>query len=262
MSTANARAEEALPGPFEPIGDAVRFEIAPAALERLSNLAKIPAHYRPTFANSITKLFAKAHRWHRMATRSVQMEAAAKELGRVAKDARKLKKNIDKLSEQARVTLGLYVLRLEQFGEAGSQEAVRNQIEDLLHSDSVGAALQKVDSLSWAIGQIESAAATEAWPKHQKANPASWKSDANRRTPYVDIFNRFVTELGEVVRACKGTLPIEQNAMGDDLEAFLRVASAYLPNEFIPQEMFHSGAGRDRGAGWRLRKLASLWSNA
>jgi hypothetical protein len=84
--------EGAFPNLFEPIRDTFRFEIPPAALERLSDLAKVPAHYRPTFANLIVELFAKAHRLHLLANRSVAMNVAAKELDRVAKDARKLKK--------------------------------------------------------------------------------------------------------------------------------------------------------------------------
>ena len=97
MSFGNGLAGGESRDPFEPIPDTRRFEIPPAALELLSDLARIPAHYRPTFANSIVELFAKAYRWHRMANRSVEMDASSKELNRVAREARKLKKSIDKL---------------------------------------------------------------------------------------------------------------------------------------------------------------------
>jgi hypothetical protein len=260
MSNGNGPVKGVSADPFEPIRDALRFEIPPAALERLSDLAKIPAHYRPTFANSIIELFAKAHRWHRMANRSVEMDAAAKELNRVAKEARKLKSNIDKLSKQARVTLGLYALRLERFGEVESHEAVRNQIEDLLHSGSIGQAVQKVDYLSWVVGRIGSAATTETWPKRQKGNPIPWNNDYARENPYVDTFNLFMIELGEVVRACNGALRFEQNDMGDDIKAFLNAASSYLPNEFIPREVFFAVANGNHAAPSRLKKLTSLWS--
>src|SRR5579862_7655372 len=100
---------------FEPIRDGHRFQIPPAALEQLSDLARIPAHYRPTFANLLIELFAKAHRWHRLASRSVEMDTVAKELDRVAKGARRLKGDFDKLSDKGRFTLGLYATRLERF---------------------------------------------------------------------------------------------------------------------------------------------------
>ncbi len=258
MSNGNGLVEGVSPNPFEPIRGTFRFEMPPAALGQLSGLAKIPAHYRPTFANAAIELFAKAHRWHRMANRSVEMDAAAKELNRVAKEAGKLKKNIDKLSKQARVTLGLYAMRLERFGEAESHEAVRNQIEDLLHSAGAGQAVQKVDALSWAVGRIGSAAATETWPKCQKSNPAPWKRNGKRKSPYVDTFNLFMIELGVAVRACNGALRLERDDMGDDLKAFLRAASLYLPNEFIPNDVLYPGANRQRAAGWRLKKLMSL----
>jgi hypothetical protein len=190
------------------------------------------------------------------------MDAAAKELNRIAKEARKLKANIDKLSSQARVTLGLYVMRLEQFGEAGAHEAVRDQIEDLLQAGSAGQAVQKVSQLSWAVGRIQSAAATETWPKHQKASPAPWKRGSNRTGPYIDTFDRFMIELGETVRACNGALRINQNDINDDLSAFLRAASPYLPDGFIPWDVLDPSAKADRSPRSRLKKLTSLWSSS
>ncbi|HZV21498.1 MAG TPA: hypothetical protein VE986_08135, partial [Hyphomicrobiales bacterium] len=224
--------------PFEPIREGHRFEIPPAALERLSDLARIAAHYRPTFANLLIELFAKAHRWHRLATRSVEMDAVAKELDRIARGARKLKSDIDKLGDNARLTLGLYALRLERFGEVGSHESVRNQIEDLLQSGSANHSLQKVEALSRIIDRIASAAATETWPKPKTGFLPPWKTENGRSTPYIDTFNRFVTELGEAVRTCKGAVRFEHNAISDDLRAFLKAASPYLPNSFTPQEVF------------------------
>ncbi|MGA7325871.1 MAG: hypothetical protein WBX25_15635 [Rhodomicrobium sp.] len=260
MGNGAGLAEGASSNPFEPIRDAFRFDIPPAALERLSGLANIPAHYRPTFANSMIELFAKAHRWHRMASRSVGMNEVANELDRVAKAARKLKKNVDALSKQARLTLGLYALRLEQFGEANSPETSRNQIEDLLNRESIELAVQKVDHLSAVVGRIGSASATETWPKRQKGNPASRRKDNNRTTPYVETFNRFVLELGDVVRACNGALRLEQDNIGDDVKAFFEAASPYLPNEFIPTDVFHAAQDRGRAKGPRLKMLTSLWS--
>src|SRR5215469_16154105 len=236
MSQGNGLVREASPDPFEPVRDALRFEIPPAALEQLSSLARVQAHYRPTFANSLRELFAKARRWHRLASRSVEMDAAAKELSRIAKEAQRLKDNIDKLSGPARVTLGLYVTRLEQFGETESYEAMRNQIEDLLQGGS-GRALEKVDYLSWAVSRIKSAAATETWPKRQKESPAPWKRGVSRSGPYIDTFERFVIELGGMVRACHGALRIDPNDANDDLSAFLKAATPYLPNEFIPWDV-------------------------
>ena len=104
MGHANGFAEALSADPFEPGRHQIRVEIPQPVLERLSDLAGIPAHYRPTFANSLRELFGQSHRWHRIARRSVEMDSAAKELGRIAKDARKLKTKIDKLSKQARVT--------------------------------------------------------------------------------------------------------------------------------------------------------------
>ncbi len=259
MRNGSGLVEGASPNPFEPVRDTLRLEIPPAVLERLSDLASIPAHYRPTFANSIVELFAKAHRWHRMATRSVEMDAAAKELNRVAKEARKLKKNIDKLSNQARMTLGLYALRLDEFGEAGPHEAVRNQIEALLQAGSLGQAIQKVDYLSWAVGRIGSAAATETWSKRQNGSPPPWRSDDRCKGPHTDTFNRFIMELGEAVRACNGVPGFEQYDINDGLRAFLKAASSYLPDGFVPKEVLNPGANGNRAAGSPRRGFMSFW---
>jgi hypothetical protein len=260
MSNGNGLVRAASADPFEPVRDTLRFQIPSAALEQLSSVAKIPAHYRPTFANSIIELFAKARRWHRLATRSVEMDAAAKELGRIAKEARKLKEYIDKLNGPARVTLGLYVARLEQFGETESNEAMRNQIEDLLQGGGAGQALQKVEYLSWAVGRIQSAAATETWPKSQKDSPAPWKRGVNRTGPLIDTFDRFVTELGGTVRACNGMLWIEQHNPNDDLSAFLKAASSYLPSGFIPWDVLEPTPNGKSAPGSPLKKLISFWS--
>jgi hypothetical protein len=262
MSHINGLVREASPDPFEPVRDAHRFEIPPAALEQLASLAKVQAHYRPTFANSLRELFAKARRWHRLANRSIEMDAAAKQLNRIAKEARKLKDNIDKLSSQARVTLGLYVMRLEQFGETGSHEAVRDQIEDLLQAGSAGQAVQKVEHLSWAVGRIQSAAATETWPKRQQASPAPWKRGASRTGPHIDMFDRFMVELSGAVRACNGALRIDQDTINDDLTAFLRAASPYLPGGFVPWDALDPAAKADRSPRSRLKRLTSLWSSS
>jgi len=257
MRNGSGLIDGASPNPFEPVRDTLRLEIPQAILERLSDLARIPAHYRPTFANSIVELFAKAHRWHRMATRSVEMTAAAKELNRVAKEARKLKKNIDRLGAQARMTLGLYALRLDEFGEAESHEAIRNQIEALLQAGISGQAIQKVDYLSWAVGRIGSAAATETWSKGQN-DPAPWQS-RDSKSPYVDTFNRFIVELGETVRACNGAPGFEQYNLGDGLRTFLKAASSYLPNGFIPKEALYPPANGNHAAVSPRKGLMSFW---
>jgi hypothetical protein len=259
MDSGNGLVKGASPDPFEPVRESHRFKISPAALERLSDLAKIPAHYRPTFANSVVELFAKSHRWHRIAGRSIQMDAATKELGRVANDARKLKNKIDKLSKQARGTFGLYALRLEQFDEADSHEAVRNQIEDILHSGSFDRAVQKVEYLSWTVGRIASAAATETWPKRPNSSMAASKRGKGTKAPYVDTFNRFVIELDQVVRACNSPLRFEPNDMTDGLTAFLEAASAHLPNGFIPEDVFYTGQNSKRTVGSRLKRLMPFW---
>jgi hypothetical protein len=260
MSHGNGVVLAASADPFEPVREVLRVQIPPAAMEQLSNVSKIPAHYRPTFANSLIELFAKARRWNRLACRSVEMDAAAKELGRIAKEARKIKENIDKLSGQARVTLGLYVTRLEQFGETESHEAMRNQIEDLLQTGGAGQALQKVDYLSWAVGRIQSAAATETWPKHHKDSAVPWKRGASRTGPHIDTFDRFVAELVGTVRTCHGALWIEQNNPNDDLTAFLQAASPYLPSGFIPWDVLEPSPNGKSPSTSPLKKLRSLWS--
>ena len=169
MSHANGSAEALSADPFAQGRHQIRVEIPQSALERLCCLAGIPAHYRPTFANSLRELFGQSHRWHRMATRSVEMDSAANELGRIAKDARKLKAKIDRLSKQARVTLGLHALRLDRYGEAESHETVRDQIEDILCSGNLDQAVQKVGYLAWAVGRLGSAAGAETWPRPQRA---------------------------------------------------------------------------------------------
>jgi len=260
MSNGNGLVRGAPADHFEPVRDAFRSEIPSAALEQLSSLARVQAHYRPTFANSLIELFTKARRWHRLASRSIEMDAAAKELSRIAKEAQKLKDTIDKLRGPARVTLGLYVTRLEQFGETESYEAMRNQIEDLLQGGS-GQALQKVDYLSWAVDRIKSAAATETWPKRQKDTPAPWKRGVSRSGPHIDTFERFVIELGGTVRACHGALRIEPDNANDDLGAFLKAASPYLPDGFIPWDVLEpSPNGNRASSGSPLKKLVSFWS--
>jgi hypothetical protein len=260
MSHGNGLVRAAPADPFEPVRDALRFQIPGAALEQLSTVANINAHYRPTFANSLIELFAKARRWNRLASRSAEMDGAAKELGRVAKEARKLKETIDRLSGPARVTLGLYVSRLEQFGETESHEAMRNQIEDLLQAGGAGQAVQKVDYLSWAVGRIQSAAATETWPKNQKDAPAPWKRGVSRSGPHIDTFDRFVAELTATVRACNGMLRIDPNSVNDDLTAFLKAATPYLPGGFIPWDVLEPAPNGKSASGSPLKKLMSFWS--
>jgi hypothetical protein len=250
------KVEEAPPNPFEPTRDTLRFEIPPAALEELSDLVKVPAHYRPTFANSIVELFAKAHRWHRLARRSVAMNAAAKELDRVAKDARGLKRDIDKLSRQARATFGLYALRLERFNEADLPETARNQIEELLQSGGFDQAVPKIDHLSWVVGRIASAAATETWAKRKKGGLVPWIND--NKTPYIDTFNRFVVELGTAVRTCHCPMRFDPDDINDALTAFLEAATPYLPNEFIPEEVFDAGRHDKRSLSSRLKRLTTF----
>jgi hypothetical protein len=260
MSNGNALVRVTPANPFEPAREAFRFEMPPAAVERLCDLAKIPAHYRPTFANSIKQLFAKARRWHRIALRAVEMDAVSRELGRVAREARKLQKSIDGLSERARMTLGLYALRLDQFGEAEAHETVRNQIEDLLNGGSLEQASPKVDYLSWTAGRLGSAAATETWPKPQNGNPALWGSgNSNRSTPHLDTFNGFVIELGNMVRACNSPLSFQPDAISDGLRTFLEAAKPYLPDGFIPDEAFDTGEETKRTGSSPLNRLTSFW---
>src|SRR5271165_2505208 len=205
MSHANLA--KTLPGdPFAEGRHQVRVEIPQSALERLSGLAGIPAHDRPTFANSLRELFAQSHRWHRIATRSVEMDSAAQELGQIAKDARKLKAKIDKLSEPARLTLGLHALRLDQYGEAEAHETVRDQIEDILCSGNLDQAVQKAGYLAWAVGRLGSAAGAETWSSVQRDGPARWKNADSRMTPHLDTFDHFVIELVKAIEACNGSV--------------------------------------------------------
>jgi hypothetical protein len=246
---------------FEPVRDAFRFKLPPAALERLCDLAQVHAHFRPTFANSITDLFAKAQRWHRIAVRSVEMDAVAKELDRIVKGARKLKEDIDRLGPQARATLGLFALRLDQFSEADQHDSVRNQIEDLVNAGGYGQAGPKVAQLSWIAGRIEAAAATETWPRPRTGPLGSWKNGGETRNPLVDTFNRFVSELGKIVSACGSPLHFVPDNMTADLTAFLEAATPLLPKGFIPQEVFQKEEpGAKPPADSRLKKLTSLWS--
>jgi hypothetical protein len=155
------------------------------------------------------------------------------------------------------VSFGLYTLRLEQFDKADSHETVRDQIEQLLHSGGFDQAVHRVDHLSWEVGRMESAAATETWPKRQKGSRAPWKSD--NKTPQIDTFNRFVIELGKAVRACHGPIRFEPHNINDDLTAFLKAAAPYLPNKFIPEEVFGAGGRDKRSLASRLKKLTALW---
>ena len=246
---------------FEPVRDAFRFKLPPAALERLCDLAQVHAHFRPTFANAITELFAKAQRWHRIAARSVEMDAVAKELDRISKDARKLKEDIDKLSPQARATLGLFALRLDQFSEADQHETVRSQIEDLVNAGGYGQAGPKGAQLSWVAGRIESAAATETWPRPRTGPLGAWKNGGDQKTPLFDTFYRFVTELGRIVQACGSPLHFVPDNMTNDLTAFLEAATPLLPNGFIPPEVFQKEEpGAKPASDSRLKKLTAFWS--
>jgi hypothetical protein len=248
------------PTPFEPVRDAYRLHIPPAALERLCDLAQVHAHFRPTFANAMRELLAKSHRWHRMASRSVEMDAVAKELGQVVKDARKLKEDIDKLSPQARMTLGLYALRLDKFSELDPHEAARNQIEDLVNLGGSGQAGPKVGQLSWAAGRIESAAATETWPKPKSGGLAPWKIGGNPNTPFIETFDRFVIELSKAVQACNSPLQFDPNNISSDLTAFLEAAAAHLPSGFVPDEVFHPEENGKAAGDSRMKKLTAFWS--
>jgi len=255
MGHANGFAEALSADPFEPGRHQIRVEIPQPVLERLSELAGIPAHYRPTFANSLRELFGQSQRWHRIARRSVEMDSAAKELGRIAKDARKLKTKIEKLSKQARVTLGLHALRLDRYGEAESPEAVRDQIEDILRSGCLDQAIQKVDYLSWAVGRLGSAAAAETWPRLQKGSPSRWKMADDRMAPYRDTFDRFVIELGKAVEVCNGPGRFDPNGTNSYLISFLEAALPYLPKGFVPRELFESHKNGERSASPRPKKF-------
>jgi hypothetical protein len=253
MNKGNGSAEASTPDPFEPIRQPLRFEIPQSDMDRLCTVAQVHTHYRPTFANALLALLAKAHRWHRIASRTVAMNEAAKELGRLAKDALKLKAKIDRLSPQARSALGLYALRLDRYGEADSYETMRDQIEELLQAGGVEQAVQKVDYLSWSIGRMETAATTETWPQSES------KDAAGGPTPHLDTFKCFVIELGEMLQTCKSPLRYDPDHPDEFLAAFLEAASPFLPQGFVPEGVF---GGQDDKKERRspLRKLRSLWS--
>jgi hypothetical protein len=257
MNKGNGSAEASILDPFEPIR-LRRFEIPPPAMDRLCTVAQVHAHYRPTFANALRTLLAKAHRWHRLASRSVAMNQAAKELANVARDAIKLKARIDKLSPQARAALGLYALRLDRYGETESHEAVRDQIEDILQAGGVDQALQKLEYLSWSAGRIGTAATTETWPRSE--DKAARKRVDEGATPHADTFDHFVFELAEILRGCGSPLRFDPADVSDDLRAFLEAASPFLPDGFIPESVFGAEQAEQRPGRSPLRKLKSLWS--
>jgi hypothetical protein len=255
MGHANGLDEEWSADAFEPGGRPSRVEFPQPSLDRLSGLAGIPAHYRPTFANLLRELFGQAHLWHRIATRSVEMDAAAKELGRIAKDAQKLKASIDGLSKQARATLGLHALRLDHFGEAGPHEAAPGQIEDVLRSVGLDQAMQKVEYLSWVLSQLGSAAAAKTWPTPENGGSARWKN-AGGRAPHLDTFDRFVIELGKAIEACNSPVRFDPNETDAHLLAFLEEAAPYLPDGFVPQEVFEKRQNGERDASLRLKRFS------
>jgi hypothetical protein len=246
-------------GPFEPYRDSFGFKVPAQALERLCDLAAVPAHYRPTFANAMNGIFAKSQRWHRMASRSIEMDGASKELAQVAKDARKLKESIDKLSPQARMTLGLYALRLDQFAEAEAPEAVRNEIEDLVNHGAVSQTGAKVGQLSWAAGRIEAAAQTETWPKPKNGSLTPWKNNV-RFAPRADTFNMFVIEVGKAAQACNSPLQFDPDNINSDLIAFLEAAQPLLPPGFIPDEVFNPEPAASKPAPSSGLKKLAFWS--
>ena len=260
MSNGSGPGTGSAPNPFEPVRDAFRFQVPSAALERLCDLAQVPAHFRPTFANAMRELLARSHRWHRMASRSVEMDTVAKELGQIAKDARKLKESIDKLSPQARLTLGVYALRLDQSSEADQPETVRNQIEDLVNQGGASQAGPKVAQLSWVAGRIESAAATETWPRPKNGALAAWKNGGSRNTPYIETFNRFVAELSQIAQSCNSPLHFDPNNMNSYLVSFLEAAATQLPAGFIPDEVFNPEPADKAASNSRLKKLTAFWS--
>lgn len=248
--------EALAPDPFEPIRLPHRLEIPQPAMDRLCTVAQVHAHYRPTFANALRTLLANAHRWHRIASRSVAMNEAAKELANLARDAIKLKAKVEKLSPQARAALGLYALRLDRYGEIDSHEALRDQIEDILKAGGVDQAFQKVDYLSWSAGRLGLAATTETWPRSEGAR----KRGGDGVTPHVDTFNRFVNELGEILQACGSPLRFDPANVDENLGAFLEAASPFLPNGFVPDSVFGAGEEEKQVSRSPLRKLKSLWS--
>jgi hypothetical protein len=251
MSHANGLAEALPAGPFAQGRHQIRVDIPQSALERLSGLAGIPAHFRPTFANSLRELFGQSHRWHRIATRSVEMDLAAKELGRIAKDARKLKTKLDQLSKQGQVTLGLHALRLDRYGEADSHAAVRDQIEEILCSGELDQAVKKVGYLAWAVGRLGSAAGAETWPRPRNGAPARWKKADYRAAPYLDTFDHFVIELGKAIEACNGAVRFSPHETNTHLIDFLEAAMPYLPDGFVPKEVFESHSNGERAENLR-----------
>ena len=246
--------------PFEPYRDAFGFKVPSAALERLCDLAVVPAHYRPTFANAMNGIFAKSQRWHRMASRAIEMDNVGKELAQVAKDARKLKEDLDKLSPQARMALGLYALRLDQFAEADASEAVRNQIEDLVNQGASGQAGPKVGQLSWAAGRIEAAASTETWAKPKNGALSSWKNSSSRYSPRVETFELFVIEVGRAAQSCNSPLQFDPGNINGDLIAFLEAARPHLPAGFIPDEVFNPEPAASKPAPSSGLKKLAFWS--
>jgi hypothetical protein len=259
MTTGNGFADASAPNPFEPVRYPVRFEIPQPAMDRLCSVCQIPAHYRPTFANALRALLAKAHRWHAIASRSVEMNEAAKELARVARDAAKLKSRIDALSPRARATLGLYALRLDQYGEAESHEAMREQIEELLQARGVDQALQKVDYLSWSAGRMGSAATTETWPKSGEGRGITRNRGDEGSAPHAETFHRFVIELGAALQACNSPVRFDPGERGASLAAFLEAASPFLPDGFIPEGAFGEERAEKQASRSPLSRLRSLW---
>jgi hypothetical protein len=247
--------------PFEPFRDSFGFKLPSPALERLCDLAAVPAHYRPTFANAMNGIFAKSQRWHRMASRAIEMDGVGKELAQVAKDARKLKESLDKLSPQARMALGLYGQRLDQFPETEPHEAVRNQIEDLVNVGAAAQAGAKVAQLSWAAGRIEAAANTETWAKPKNGALASWKSSGGGRfAPRAETFELFVTEVGRAAHACNSPLQFDPANITGDLIAFLEAAQPHLPAGFIPDEVFNPEPAAAKPAPSSGLKKLAFWS--
>jgi hypothetical protein len=259
MNKGNGSAEALAPDPFEPIRHHLRIEIPQPDMDRLCTVAQVHAHYRPTFANALRALLAKAHRWHRIASRSVAMNEAAKELAIVARDAIKLKARIEKLSPQARAALGLYALRLDRYGETESHEALRDQIEEILHAGGVDQAFQKVEYLSWSAGRIGSAATTETWLPSDGKNAAR-KRGGDSATPHVETFHHFVNELGDILQACGSPLRFDPANVDENLAAFLEAASPFLPDGFVPESVFGREPAERQGGRSPLRKLRSLWA--
>jgi hypothetical protein len=259
MNDGKEIAEAAKLNPFELIRHPLRLDIPQPVIDRLCAVAQIPAHYRPTFVNALHTLIAKSHRWHRIASRSVEMDEAAKELANVVRDALKLKGRIDKLSPQARTTLGLYALRLDRYGETDTHEAVREQIEELLQHGGLEQAQQKAEYLGWSAGRVASAATTETWPRGGDKEAAR-KRGKDRPRPHADTFNHFVGELSELVRACHSPVRFDPDEAGGSLAAFLEASLPFLPGGFVPQEVFGAGEAEKPVSRSPLSKLKLFWS--